>query len=706
MPHDAENPPSREFDPDGDDTDAFLTHVGQRTKRWNSTSLGFMILLFFLGAGVGAVMNSSMMFAPVQHARCARTTSLDEMDFRQTAAVANVSGLVDSRSLPFYQTELERLKVTTSSFDRYTPLYQRKPQSEEDRQGMEVLRLLSDPSTPLPTQLVDVGKPLEYNESTFRQLHVPVLWQNGWSVTGWLAWRAPVVQWNHAAEIRYLDLLQNQLWPTPPVDCSKQKYIFLPQWPWGFYSRWSILVRNSMISLELADRMLIFGRKNMFWPDAGAQSGIVDDMSHEGIARFFAPISQCQNSEYVRQWLQQWGDNATPPGVAFMGHTNDARPGGVHFETQWVGFGHQLPTGVEKQPLLAPHWIRRAIFDYGEARSQLEVRFKAAKNQTNPSFLHIAAERDARESPVEGMTADRILAGLTSTSLGAAAGLVWKHFDHQAVDQSSGHIYSQLSDTKPEWAYEEFFETLAYAYFFQPLPRVQVMRNLVSTYWTGMIARSAGQWPDSGAAAFDPDLYLSNGQVGAVRIRRGDKCGEDQFCKFKGHFRPAAFFLLALIEEERRVGKRFRAFFLMSDDPVELTRLSAMSSVHSIERVRGQAGPQPESTDAEIDAAIATKDDETIVRAILKGRWIIYNQLAPPVCDQPFDRWSYEAFVTSSSFILHHNVFTVGHENSNVDFFLARVLYVQNQHRKGVVRAGPGAIHMQVKDTWPWEEAA
>ena len=251
--------------------------------------------------------------------------------------------------------------------------------------------------------------------------------------------------------------------------------------------------------------------------------------------------------------------------------------------------------------------------------------------------------------------------------------------------------------------YEEFFETLANAYFFQPLPRLQVMRNLISTYWTGMIARSAGQWPDSGAAEFDPDLYFSHGQVAAVRIRRGDKCGEDVYCARSGHFRPAAFFILKIYEEEKRRSKRFRAVFIMSDDLQEVLRLVAMSTIHSIERVRGQAGPQSESTDAEIEAAIASKDDDTIVRAILKGRWIIYNQLSPPSCDQPEQRWSNEGFLSSISFILHHNVFTVGHENSNIDYFLARVLYAQNQHRKGVVRSGPGAVHMQVGDNWPWE---
>jgi hypothetical protein len=735
------------IDPDSVDTDVLQEQFSRlEANRWTRRFAAWMILLALVaGIILGALLTASTydgalraptaaattpwvcptpmtvvcqpcpVLAPTEAAaKDAAATQPAEMSSSAPPSAALVvyaapASILQRDKIPSYTTELARLTMTTHTFDRYADArqFRRKRESswtEDDQRAEDELKLLMDPAATFPAPSVDIHQPLVYNEETFRTLHVPVLWQNGWTNSGWQMVRTPVVQWNHAAEIRFHDLLHYQLWPTPPVDCSKQKYVFIPQFPWGFYSRYSILIRNAMISLELTDRMLIFGRHNMQFNDAAAQRNIIDDLSNEGIGRFFAPLSQCQNSDFVQGLLKQWGNDAKPGAVTFLQSTDEARPGGAHFDTQWVGFQHRLPAAVETKELLAPHWMRRAIFDYGESRSKLEERFQTARGRVDPTALDIAAEQDARESPIDGMTKEKILQGLKSTSLGAAAGAVWRHFDSLAVDPSSGHIYTSLRDALPEYAYEEFFEILAYAYFFQPLPRIQVMRNLVSTYWAGMIARSAGDWPDSGSPQFDPDRFFSNGQVGAVMIRRGDKCVEDPWCQqHGGTYRPAALFLLGLIEEERRVGRRFKAIFLMSDDRDELVRLIGMSHIHSIERVRGQAGAEPESTDEEIDAAIASHDDNTIVRAILKGRWLLYNQLTPPACFDPTPRWGFESFLTSVAFILHHNVFTVGHENSNVSYFLARVLYAQNQQRQSVVRSGPGAVHRQVADKWPWE---
>ena len=317
--------------------------------------------------------------------------------------------------------------VTTSAFDRYTPLYQRKPQSEEDQRAMEELRLLSDSTTPLPEPSVDVTKPLEYNEDTFRQLHIPVLWQNGWTQSNWQMVKTPVVQWNHAAEIRYLSLLRHQLWPIPPVDCSKQKYAFIPQSSWGYFSRWSIFIRSMLTPLSYPDRMLIYANRNAQMDSAPMLRGIVDDVSNEGIQRFFLPVSQCQGSEYVQTLLRQWGGNPYPSDVKFLDDINAARPGGPHHDTQWVGFHTRETASVTTGQVYAPHWMRRAVFDYGEARSQLEERYQAARGRADLSLLDAAAADDALHSPVEGMTKEKILFSLTSRSIGAAASQVWRH---------------------------------------------------------------------------------------------------------------------------------------------------------------------------------------------------------------------------------------------------------------------------------------
>jgi hypothetical protein len=358
-------------------------------------------------------------------------------------------------------------------------------------------------------------------------------------------------------------------------------------------------------------------------------------------------------------------------------------------------------------------WHRRATFDYGPGRAELETSFKVALKSMNQTELAMAAAEDSASAPTTPRPQ------LRSTSLGGAAGSVWRHVSMDAAAHSYEHIYSDHSDlttgekiadasrthsvanpTKQssvtlgvrDSMFEEWYETMSMAFFFQPIARIQVMRNVVSQYWASQMLRRQGVYPDT--ADLDVDGVLGDGQVGAVMIRRGDKCVDDAYClAHGGKFRPSGLFLHEIRQQEIRQGKPFAALYLLSDDVEELNRLLSYSRVASdpTEQV---------STEAEIGAAYASKDDDAIARAILKGRWLLFNHLAPPLCFNPSTRPGFESFLVSMTFLIHHQCFVVGHESSNVSWFLARVLYAVRQRRPDSNRMGAGAWHQDVKDEY------
>lgn len=106
--------------------------------------------------------------------------------------------------LPAYVAEFDRLTETSHTFDQFADArwYRRTHQQRwtpEDEQAQQALMVVSDPSRALVASssdapVVDTRRPLAYDEGAFRRAHVPVLWQNGWTLSGLASTRAPVVQ--------------------------------------------------------------------------------------------------------------------------------------------------------------------------------------------------------------------------------------------------------------------------------------------------------------------------------------------------------------------------------------------------------------------------------------------------------------------------------------------------------------------------------
>lgn len=108
----------------------------------------------------------------------------------------------------------------------------------------------------------------------------------------------------------------------------------------------------------------------------------------------------------------------------------------------------------------------------------------------------------------------------------------------------------------------------------------------------------------------------------------------------------------------------------------------------------------PTSTPEEIKAAYESKNEDQIVHALLKGRWVTHNILSPAACFDPAARQGFESFLASMDYLIYYNVFIVGHENSNVSRFLARALFAKNQLNPAVKRMGTDAYHVDVGDNF------
>ena len=512
-----------------------------------------------------------------------------------------------------------------------------------------------------------------------------------------------------------MQLMRASQFPSPPVDCRTQKYLLVHQWISGFFSRYQVAAQSLARGIAGSDRMVVLVFESMHNGDAKIQQDSRDDFLGEGIPQYFAPWSQCATHPYVLQRIRRARPGLDAHAIPMVSTTLvEIQRGAALFDAQFV----QVEYSVDREPPTAL-WMRRAIFDYGPSRMDLEAKFAQARTHMNQTIL--AALVEAEGTSIES---------LVSTSVGAAAGAVWQHVRAglDGADHTNEHIYTQGWDPKlPTTAREvasksplttaggsvadvgpnpldvrsamftnDFLETMANAWFFTPAARIVAMRNAVSEFWAGQMLRRQGIYPESEPRQQPVDLQqlLGDGQIGAIMMRRGDKCRDDLYClSHGGKFRPAGLFLHAIRLLEQRRGAPFKALFLMSDDSAELQRLLSYS------RVGTDPDEQP-STEFEIEAAYASGSDDAIARAILKGRWLLYNHLAPPLCFNPSTRSGFEGFLVAMSFLLHHNCRVVGHESSNVSWFLAKVLYVQNQHKQAANRFGAGAWHQDVQDEY------
>lgn len=271
---------------------------------------------------------------------------------------------------------------------------------------------------------------------------------------------------------------------------------------------------------------------------------------------------------------------------------------------------------------------------------------------------------------------------LLSHHLGSAAAAVWSNM-HIRTDvddqQRTEHIYPQrvpshaadrVAETGVSYARDLFAEVLqsvALMHLFQPTPRVHVTRNLVSQFWSSQMLRARGVFPDT--PKLDVDEVLGGGQVaGVVLVQpRGGGVATPPL-------HPRVF-LDEIRRLERARGEPFAALYLVSDDPTEVDRLTALS-----QRTMNHTAEM--STDEELQAAYATNDDDAITRAVLKGRWLLHNHLAPAACIDPASPQGAESLLVSVSFLIHHACATVGHAQASVARFLQHANRAREQRRQ------------------------
>jgi hypothetical protein len=282
----------------------------------------------------------------------------------------------------------------------------------------------------------------------------------------------------------------------------------------------------------------------------------------------------------------------------------------------------------------------------------------------------------------------------------------------EAANHDLEHIYAidqdglvpdddQFRGTAPQRSamWQEFFEQMASAFFFQPNARIHMMRSLVSDFWRTQMMRQQNIYPSE--EELDPSKPNPLDNSAGIFMRRGDKCPDDSYCTKHGKYRGFGLFAHGVYLEEQRRGKSFSSIFIMTDDGPAFADLLNQLIEHrgdTISDVKDVFRITPQSTKEEIEAALRTGDDLTIAKAILKGRWVTHNSLAPASCFDPANRQGFEGFLVSLQYLLHHNAFIIGHESSNVMLFMGRVMFVKNQLNPDIVRMGPGAATRDVRD--------
>lgn len=271
-------------------------------------------------------------------------------------------------------------------------------------------------------------------------------------------------------------------------------------------------------------------------------------------------------------------------------------------------------------------------------------------------------------------------------------------------DYSVEHIYpidkDGLVPTDEQWTetkdyrskmFKEFMEIMLSAFFFRPNFRIMMQRSLLSDYWRSQMLRKSGIYPTPAVLAPNQPDPLDNSA--GIFVRRGDKCIDDDYCKaHNGQFRGFGLFIHLVYLEEQRRGKPFSSIFFMSDDGPALDALLKEIAEANREKSSQRASEE------EIADAIQSNDDMRVARTILRGRWATHNVFSPASCFNPSAREGYESFLTNLQYLLHHNAFVVGHESSNVMYWLARMLFMKNQFNSSVTRTGPGAWSQDVRD--------
>jgi hypothetical protein len=189
-------------------------------------------------------------------------------------------------------------------------------------------------------------------------------------------------------------------------------------------------------------------------------------------------------------------------------------------------------------------------------------------------------------------------------------------------------------------AFTSFLRYMFVLYFHHFPQRISQVVNMLAEHWSSYLLDKAGHTLDDMAAIF---------------IRRGDKKPEDMFWIKHKRWRNISYYVKPLVDEEKRLNKRFSSVFIMTDD------LLAMNSIKDF------ADPTSKGK------------DEPYARKYLRGRHILYNVFAPQACFNPFIRIGFDQFLVTLDFLVRYSQFTVSHTDSNVGRYLEHIIYAKRQ---------------------------
>lgn len=228
---------------------------------------------------------------------------------------------------------------------------------------------------------------MAFSPSRFRELNVPIMWTDTSAPND--LHNLAHIHWNAAAEKRFYQIIKQQQFPNPPVDCTKAKYVlmsvrhrhnsnntmhdariachrltlldlthltpcgflfpspllslFSEQWGGGFFSRYNTGMEQMARAFNVQDRQILITFGPMGVGGSLIQSHALDDYAGEGMLQYFQPFSQCQYHPHVLKMIRL-GRTGGPSGFSQISREGapiitswrDVQPGGRYFDTQFV----------------------------------------------------------------------------------------------------------------------------------------------------------------------------------------------------------------------------------------------------------------------------------------------------------------------------------------------------------------------------------
>ena len=459
---------------------------------------------------------------------------------------------------------------------------------------------------------------LPYSESIFRNTVYPILWLD----------YVGDVHWNQAAEREMYRLLLDKQFPqlsnshAYPYkvddyinDCESRHFILLEQWKWGgFFSRANCLIEQFGQSLYSPLMAVLLPRQfNM-------GSANIEDFMHEGIIRYYAPMSQC--SAYIpRNRLKNISQLGEVPTGHRENHSNY-----IEIQTfeqlrqknpsrKYLWLQDQWKFGYEH----VPH--RRWLFDRMSNKSKNFVKYDSSIDVLMDHTLeHIY------HAPNPKFDLNRWIPR------------------NSPFQESAAHLNGSYTITLKDKIFTSFLRYMFTLFFHQFAPRIELSRALLVRYWSNYLEDSKRQ-----------PYHYALSSMAVVYARRGDKKHEDPFYRKYGHWRNISLFLKTLHEEEKGLNKSFSSILFLSDDSRFVDSALEFAS-------KNTSGP-----------------DESFARQYLAGRVVIYNVFAPDDCRKPFSRWDFDQYLVTVQLIIRHSRMIATQIRSNLGIYLEAVIYAENQ---------------------------